>query len=146
MAASKRQARRAARPLRRLGLRLVAFAMACACAVPATAAPPPSAEREIQALLAALQASPCRFQRNGDWYPAAEAKAHLQRKYDYLRKRDLAASAEQFIARGASRSSASGKAYRVACPGQPERDAADWFAQQLAALRRHAPSAAPQPD
>ncbi|MCC4595960.1 DUF5329 domain-containing protein [Xanthomonas campestris pv. phormiicola] len=112
----------------------------------AVAAPPPAAEREIQALLAALQASPCRFQRNGSWYPAAEARAHLQRKYDYLRERDLAASAEQFIERGASRSSSSGKAYRVACPGQAEQDAANWFAQQLAALRRHAASAPPRPD
>lgn len=138
--------RRAAPSLRRRGARVLAFVLACVCTVAAAAAPPPVAEREIAALLAALQASPCRFQRNGSWYPAAEARAHLQRKYDYLRKRDLVASAEQFIARGASRSSSSGKAYRVACPGQPEQDAATWFAQQLAALRRHAASAAPRPD
>ncbi len=130
---------------------MLAFGLACVCTAAAAAAAPapapaPVAEREIGALLAALQASPCRFQRNGNWYPAAEAKAHLQRKYDYLRKRDLAASAEQFIARGASRSSRSGTAYRVACPGQPEQDAASWFAQQLAALRHHAVSAAPRPD
>lgn len=146
MAGNERLMPRARPSPRRLGLRLLALGLACACATTAVAAPPPAAEREIQALLAALQASPCRFQRNGSWYPAAEAKAHLQRKYDYLRKRDLAASAEQFIARGASRSSASGQAYRVACPGQPEQDAAAWFAQQLAALRRHAASAAPRPD
>lgn len=136
----------ATRSAQRLGMRLLAFGLACVCTVAATAAPSPVAEREIDALLAALQASPCRFQRNGSWYPAAEARAHLQRKYDYLRKREMAASAEQFIERGASRSSSSGKVYRVACPGQPELDAAAWFAQQLAALRRHAPSAAPRPD
>ncbi|QNH13010.1 hypothetical protein HEP75_02457 [Xanthomonas sp. SI] len=146
MAASERVMRRAVRFPRRLGVRLLAFGLACVYTVAAAAAPSPVAEREIGALLAALQASPCRFQRNGNWYPAADAKAHLQRKYDYLRKRDLAASAEQFIERGASRSSSSGKAYRVACPGQPEQDAATWFAQQLAALRRHAASAAPRPD
>jgi hypothetical protein len=145
MAASEGVMRRAAPSPRRLGARLLAFGLTCACTV-AAAAPSPVAEREIDALLAALQASPCRFQRNGSWYPAAEARAHLQRKYDYLRKRDLAASAEQFIERGASRSSSSGKAYRVACPGQPEQDAANWFAQQLAALRRHAASAPPRPD
>lgn len=147
MAVNERVMRRAARFPRRLGARLLAFGLACVCtAAAAAASPAPVAEREIGALLAALQASPCRFQRNGNWYPAAEAKAHLQRKYDYLRKRDLAASAEQFIARGASRSSRSGTAYRVACPGQPEQDAASWFAQQLAALRHHAVSAAPRPD
>ncbi|WP_369944498.1 DUF5329 family protein [Xanthomonas medicagonis] len=110
------------------------------------AAPTASAEREIQALLATLQASPCRFQRNGTWYPAAQAEEHLRRKYAYLRKRALAASAEQFIERGASRSSVSGQVYRVACPGQSEQDAAAWFTQQLTALRRHAVSAAPRPD
>lgn len=146
MAVNERMLRQVAPSPRRLGMRLIAFGVACACAVGGVAAPSPVAEREIDALLAALQASPCRFQRNGSWYPAAEAKAHLQRKYDYLRKRDLAASAEQFIERGASRSSSSGEAYRVACPGQPEQDAATWFAQQLAALRRHAASAASRPD
>ncbi len=146
MAARERVMRRAARFPQRLGARLLAFGLACVCTVAAAAAPSPLAEREIDALLAALQASPCRFQRNGSWYPAAEAKAHLQRKYDDLRKRDLAASAEQFIARGASCSSSSGKAYRVACPGQPEQHAAAWFAQQLAALHRHAASAAQRPD
>ncbi len=146
MAVNKRLMRHLRRSPRRLGMRLIAFGLACVCTVAAAAVPAPVAEREVDALLAALQASPCRFQRNGSWYPAAEATAHLQRKYDYLRKRDLAASAEQFIERGASRSSSSGKAYRVACPGQPEQDAATWFAQQLAALRRHAASAAPRPD
>jgi hypothetical protein len=33
-----------------------------------------------------------------------------------------------------------------ACPGRPEQDAATWFAQPLAALRRHAASAAPRTD
>jgi hypothetical protein len=135
------------RSTRRVGVRLLALGMAGVCAmVSAQAAPPASAEREIQALLATLQASPCRFQRNGTWYPAAQAEEHLRRKYAYLRKRALAASAEQFIERGASRSSVSGQAYRVACPGQPEQDAAAWFTQQLAVLRRHAVSAAPRPD
>jgi hypothetical protein len=135
------------RSTRRVGVRLLALGMAGVCAtVSALAAPPASAEREIQALLATLQASPCRFQRNGTWYPAAQAEEHLRRKYAYLRKRALAASAEQFIERGASRSSVSGQAYRVACPGQPEQDAAAWFTQQLAVLRRHAASAAPRPD
>ncbi|MBN6151556.1 DUF5329 family protein [Xanthomonas sp. AmX2] len=133
-------------PPRRRRLRWALALALCTAAPLAASAPPPAAEREIQALLAALRASPCRFQRNGSWYGAAEASAHLQRKYDYLRKRELADSAEQFIARGASASSASGRAYRVACPGRPEQDAAAWFGQQLDALRRHAPAARPAID
>ena len=101
----------------------------------AAAAPPLGAQREIAGLFAALDRSGCRFQRNGRWHDAAQAHAHLQRKYDYLLKRGLADSTEQFIERAASRSSISGKPYRVACPGRAEQDAAPWFRQQLLRLR-----------
>lgn len=82
----------------------------------------------------ALSASGCQFQRNGDWYGAKEARAHLQRKYDYLLKKDKVDTAEQFIQRAASQSSMSGRAYRVKCAGN-EQDAADWFGGQLRKLR-----------
>lgn len=105
--------------------------------VPSTlhAAPGAAARVEIGGLMQALEDSGCRFQRNGSWHDAAEARSHLQRKYDYLLKRGLADSAEQFIERAASRSSISGKPYRVACPGRAEQDAAPWFRQQLLRLR-----------
>ena len=89
----------------------------------------------IRALIAQLGQSQCRFQRNGRWHDAATAQAHLQRKYDVARRRGLSGSAEDFIARAASRSSLSGRAYRVACPGQREDDAGDWFRARLADLR-----------
>ena len=95
----------------------------------------PQDEREIQALIAALAASPCRFERNGSWYDGKRAAAHLQRKYDHLRERDPATTPETFIANAASRSSISGRAYRVACPGQPERDAGASFSERLRAQR-----------
>ncbi len=114
--------------------RALALVLACACPA-AFAAPDVAAQREIEGLMQVLEQSGCRFQRNGSWHDAAEAHRHLQRKHDYLRKRNLAANAEQFIERAASRSSVSGKAYRVACPGQAEQDAASWFNQQLARLR-----------
>lgn len=101
----------------------------------ATAAPSAVAQREISGLMAALEGSQCRFQRNGTWYGEADARAHLQRKYDYLVKRKLADTAEQFIDRAGSRSSMSGKPYRISCPGQSEVNAADWFTQRLHALR-----------
>lgn len=95
----------------------------------------PQAEREIQALIATLADSPCRFERNGSWYDGKRAAAHLQRKYDYLRKRDPATTPESFIANAASRSSVTGQAYRVACPGQPQADAQSWFSARLRAQR-----------
>lgn len=106
-------------------------------AVPATlpAAPDATARHEIDGLMQALASSGCRFQRNGSWHDAGEARSHLQRKYDYLLRRGLADTAEQFIERAASRSSLSGKPYRVACPGHAEQDAAPWFRQQLLRLR-----------
>ena len=105
----------------------------------AHAAPSETARREIAGLIGALDGSSCRFQRNGSWHDAPEARAHLQRKYDYLLKKDKVDTAEQFIARAASQSSMSGTAYRIACPGQPEQTAAVWFAARLAALRQRAP-------
>ena len=114
--------------------RLVALMLVAAAGI-ANAAPSATAQREIGGLMQALQASGCRFQRNGSWYEAGEARSHLQRKYDYLLKRDLADTAEQFIDRAASRSSMSGKPYRVSCPGAAEQDSAVWFQQQLQRLR-----------
>lgn len=100
------------------------------------AAPGPEARREIAGLIGALEGSSCRFQRNGSWHDAAEARTHLQRKYDYLLKKDKVDTAEQFIERAASQSSLSGKPYRIACPGQPEQTAAVWFGARLKALRQ----------
>ncbi len=100
----------------------------------ASAAPIPKAKAEISGLMDALTHSGCRFQRNGSWYDAAEARAHLQRKYDYLLKKDKVDTAEQFIERAASRSSMSGRAYQVQCDGQ-EQDSASWFNGQLKRLR-----------
>lgn len=134
----------------RTGLRVRLCLLACVCAslsvgMPALAAPPPAAEREIAALIAELGRSGCRFERNGSWYDAATARAHLQKKYDYLRKRDLVNSAEQFIERGASESSMSGKPYRVQCAPQPATTAAAWFKQRLTAIRAAAPKPATAP-
>ena len=102
----------------------------------ALAAPSDTARREIAGLIGALDGSSCRFQRNGSWHDAAEARAHLQRKYDYLLKKDKVDTAEQFIERAASQSSMSGKPYRITCPGQPEQTAAVWFGARLKALRQ----------
>ncbi len=115
------------------------FLAALLAAPLAHAAPGPQAQREIAQLIGSLDGSQCRFQRNGSWHDAAEARAHLQRKYDYLLKKDMVDSAEQFIERAASQSSMSGKPYRIQCPGQPEQTAAAWFGARLQALRHRTP-------
>lgn len=103
---------------------------------PARAAAAPVSEREIESLMAALGTSRCRFERNGDWYDAATAESHLRRKYTALRKRDPAMSAERFIEHAATRSSMSGRAYHVHCPGQQVEPSAGWFQRTLRSLRR----------
>lgn len=94
-----------------------------------------AAQAEITRLIDTLGSSGCRFERNGKWYGGADARAHLQRKYDWLRKRNLAATPEQFITRAASSSSVSGRPYHVQCPGAAAQASADWFKQQLQRLR-----------
>ena len=71
-------------------------------------------------------------------YSAAEARAHLQTKLDYLQHRDRINSAEDFIARAGSTSSLSGKPYQVNCAGK-EQLSADWLTEELLRLRQQQP-------
>ena len=126
---------RGTRALAALPWLLVACLPAMVHAQPAVPTPAAVTDSEVRALIAAIGQSGCRFQRNGHWHDAARAQAHLQRKYDYARRRQLAGDAETFIDQAATRSSFSGRPYRVACPGQPEVDAGDWFRARLDSLR-----------
>jgi hypothetical protein len=105
-------------------------------AATAFAAPlPPAARAEVDALLGRLQASGCEFNRNGSWYAGADAKAHLLKKLDYLEGKDLVKTAEQFIERGASGSSMSGKPYLVRCAGKAPVESAKWLTAELQQVR-----------
>lgn len=103
----------------------------------ALAAPSAATKVEITGLMDALAKSGCQFQRNGDWHDAGEARAHLQRKYDYLLQKNQVDTSEQFIERAASKSSVSGDAYRVKC-GALTVDSAVWFDMKLQQLRKPA--------
>lgn len=103
-----------------------------------------AAQREIASLIEAVGASGCRFQRNGRWHPPEAAQAHLQRKLDAARRRGLEGSAEDFIARVASRSSLTGRPYRVRCDGVPEQSAAEWFGTRLQRMREADSSRVPR--
>lgn len=92
-------------------------------------------EQEIDHLLSYLQQSGCDFQRNGSWHSAQDARAHLQKKYQYLQDKQLAGTAEQFIERGASQSSLSGTPYQVRCAGQPVQDSGPWLSAELQRYR-----------
>jgi hypothetical protein len=114
-------------------------------AATAFAAPlPPAARAEVDALLGRLQASGCEFNRNGSWYAGAEAKAHLLKKLDYLEGKDLVKTAEQFIERGASGSSMSGKPYLVRCAGKAPVESAKWLTAELQQVRATRAASSPR--
>ena len=87
---------------------------------------------EIDYLLESVASSDCTFIRNGDEHEAADARDHLQMKR--RRGKRYFDTTEEFIERLASKSSWSGKAYRIRC-GSEEVDAADWFNARLAEQR-----------
>jgi hypothetical protein len=101
----------------------------------AAAAASASAAQEIAALFARLQTSNCEFQRNGRWYDAVRATAHLKRKLDYLSRHGSIDDAESFIRLAASHSSVSGRPYQVRCRGAAPGPSRDWFEQQLDQIR-----------
>lgn len=119
-----------------LFLRTAMAALCCSVLPALAAAPAPRVQQEVRALLDGIGSSPCQFQRNRSWYDGAEARAHLQKKYDYLVAKDLVMTTEDFIERGATSSSISGTAYQIRCPGTPAVNSAAWLKQKLAALRR----------
>lgn len=118
-------------------LRTAGFAsLLLAFAVGTSAAPmAPKARAEVGLILSSLQASGCQFNRNGSWYAGADARAHLQRKLEYLEKKGLVQTAEQFIALGATSSSSSGQAYQVKCKDAPPVPSNAWLLEQLKQAR-----------
>lgn len=95
-----------------------------------------STKMEIEHLFTHLEKSGCEFNRNGSWYTASEATAHLKKKYDYLVKKDMIADAESFIDKAASESSISGKSYQVKCDGKPIVNSKEWFSEELLNFRK----------
>jgi hypothetical protein len=101
----------------------------------AQAAVDAKAQQEISQLLDFVEHSGCQFIRNGSEYPAAEARAHLQKKLDYLENKDMVSSAEDFIERAATKSSMSGQRYQVDCPAG-KQDASAWLGDELKKIRQ----------
>jgi hypothetical protein len=109
-------------------LTLMAF-----CPAARSAELPQSALWEIDQLLGSLGGSNCRFYRNGTWYSASDAQAHITKKYEYLRKKKLVGSSEDFITRAGTESSRSGQPYQVQCGNEVAVPSAVWL---RAALRK----------
>jgi hypothetical protein len=97
-----------------------------------TAAP---VRAEIDALLARLEGSGCRFGRNDAWHAGAAARAHLLRKLETIERYGTITTTEQFIDAAATQSSVTGAPYAVQCGNAAAVPSGAWLAAQLKALR-----------
>jgi hypothetical protein len=116
-------------------MRLAITAIALILTAAAQAAPTPAAKVEIEYLLSAVGSSDCRFYRNGTWYDAKSAAAHLRGKYDTLAARGLIGDTADFIDRAATKSSMSGRDYAIKCEGVAEMSSRQWLTNLLVAYR-----------
>lgn len=100
----------------------------------ATATTPRTPAAEIEALIQRVAAARgVVFIRNGSEHTAADAARHLRRKFDASKGRIQTPGA--FIDKLGSRSSMSGKAYRVRLPDGRLLDSAVWLNGLLADIR-----------
>lgn len=95
----------------------------------------PEDEIQIQHLLGFVSSSSCKFLRNGSWYEASEAADHIRKKYKYVLGKGLVGSPEDFIKYSATKSSLSGKKYRVQCDQSQEIDSSTWLLTELESFR-----------
>lgn len=90
-------------------------------------------ESEIKYLLEFVNSSGCTFIRNGKEYPSDKASEHLEFKYSKVKKR--VKTTEVFIEKIASKSSMTGRKYRVSCSGN-DLDAEEWLKAALKSYRQ----------
>ena len=112
---------------------IMAAAMAANMALAAT---PDVARTEINHLLGAVEKSQCKFNRNGTWYDAKKAREHLEKKFAYMDRKNLVATTEVFIEKGASSSRSSGKPYQMQCQGKSPITSAVWLSEELTRYRK----------
>ena len=93
---------------------------------------------EIQHLLQYVENSGCEFERNGTVYGSAEARSHIEKKYNYVRSKVYETG--DFISYAATGSSMSGKKYHVICNGKKQASAG-WLHNELASYRQPPPPA-----
>ncbi len=89
-------------------------------------------QEEIDHLLNYIETSDCTFIRNNNSYVPNKAVKHIQKKYNYLKKRIK--TTEDFIKGAATESSMSGKPYMIICAGK-EMATADYLRLELQRYR-----------
>jgi uncharacterized protein DUF5329 len=124
-------------------MRLASTAIALIWIAAAHGAPTPTVKAEVEYLLSAVANSDCRFYRNGTWYDAKSAAAHLRYKYESLAAKGLIRDTDDFIDRAATKSSLGGQDYAIKCEGVGQMSSRQWLTDALVSYR--AAHAAPPP-
>ena len=93
---------------------------------------------EISHLLSFISSAPCQFHRNGKWYDSPDARAHIERKYDFVLAKGMIHSTEDFIEYAASKSSMSGTNYMVKCGDGDPIPSSNWLKKELSTYRAKA--------
>lgn len=125
-------------------LLIACFAMALLFSATPASAGIATPDPEIEALIVRVgQSDDVVFIRNGSEHSASEAATHMHRKLRAVHGR--VHTAEQFIDHIGTRSSFSGRKYRVRLPDGRELDSATWLYSLLRDLRAQHGKATPQP-
>ena len=115
---------------------VILIALICFCAAQVTAKQnDDQVTHEVEQLIDFVRISTCTFYRNGSWSEAGKAADHINRKYQYVKKRGLIKTAEDFIKYAATKSSMSGKRYLVQCDGEA-LNCAEWLKAELVQIRK----------
>lgn len=88
---------------------------------------------EIDHLLHYVATTDCQYERNGSRHNGSEAFAHIKKKHEYFK--DEINTAEDFIKYAATKSSFSGKPYKIHCSSQAAVNSKDWLNDELKAYR-----------
>ena len=97
--------------------------------------PPPPVQSEVTHLFDYIDNSGCQFYRNGSWYDAHQARAHLELKYRYLCRKGQVSCAEDMIEQAGSVSSISGQPYQIKCGNGAPVPSGDWLKAELQRFR-----------
>lgn len=116
-------------------LKVILIVLICFCAAQVIAKQnDDQVTHEVEQLIDFVRISNCTFYRNGSWAEAGKAADHINRKYQYVKKRGLVKTAEDFIKYAATKSSMSGKPYLVKCDGE-SLNCAEWIQAELDQIR-----------
>jgi Family of unknown function (DUF5329) len=94
------------------------------------------AQVEVEHLLTFVAVSNCEFYRNGTWYDANQAQAHLREKLSIVTPTNHVLTAEEFIEKVATKSAFTGIAYQIRCAGDKPVAVSEWLLGELRHYRQ----------